>query len=1232
MPDGSIFGNQDENQTNENTANNGNQNESNNPTLAYLRHIQNSVDEILQNTKSMSQTDASTMFQSRDDFERSSSRTTRKTASAREKRSSNLFGKTDVIGDFTDAFEQQILEGLFGSDFKENISETMNEFADSLGMELKDVPEALGKEFGKNVLSKFKDTDFGNDVMSKFQEWKDRQIKEFKDIYQSGVDNYWKNHDGREEAERAAETAKERRKSAEQENSEFRDVSQYSNMSNPYNLERFFQNQSEVGKQDDVPIQDFNLNDLQIYADSVTLITDTFKDTSSMASMQAESDESESALDTLLNLTYGEDESGDSLQDTLKDMMDGSDKHSNNTIGDMAGNVVGDMAGDAIGNAAGNVIGNAAGDALGGAVGGSAAGAAIEGITGMLTKAVPMLGTAVVTLTALDMASDIVAKTLQWTVAPALEGLSSLTESVARSFQRSNESAERNVKLANERFQADVKSMIEEPFKILEEAAQNVYDAWDNNIRLINGTQGYTKEDLQSLMASYSQRLRDDGLSSVVPATDLTESLSKVLESGLSGKIAEEFAYQATILGAAIPSQDFFSYASTYASIAANAVQVGMDQTSAIEYANTQLQDFASNLLYSSRQLSGGFTTGLQNAQELFDQSVKIAQASGTNNASAISSAMTAVSSVVGAVAPDLASSITDAIYNAAVGGNSSEIVALRSLAGINASNTEFLKQLANDPQSVFIDLFDRLGDLQKMSEDNYMEVAEGLSSIFGISMDAFARVDFNALADAISNMNTNTASLEENLKLLASGETTTSKESLKIQQINEYLIDEGLAYVMDNEVARAIQQHMWDEQLAREIMEATYAIELKGSALEFLEGIRHTVDNIMTILNPFNLVDKLTDVIQTADDAQELTADVKTLLETGKVGTGNSQDLYNLTTTNKDLNLTTDIITLMGGKSAYNSSDAILDSISAVTGILGLSSTKIGSMSDSLNQAVISGIDSAMKTYRDSSVDSMYSWNMQVGKSISSYLATSTPSGSSVGSYAGNVAQSSTEAAKEATKGKIDRMLDEEYINKFVEENKTYSDWAATAKNFGISDLSKALQDVGYSEEQVRARFQSGQANYAASKTAERYAREEVFWDNTEAYLVELNEHAIELIDLQTYANEVMDAIYAKEVQFYNAWVDYFVKHTAYTNAYDHSTVSKVQSAEKGKSQDAVYALAEALTKNSVDLLDPTIQTNALLSQILVVVNAIMQQNNESSTGTSLPDALSALAMGLVK
>ena len=115
------------------------------------------------------------------------------------------------------------------------------------------------------------------------------------------------------------------------------------------------------------------------------------------------------------------------------------------------------------------------------------------------------------------------------------------------------------VELGNERFYNDVKSMmIEEPFNILEDAANEVYNAWDNVVREINGTQGYTKDDLQSLLGSYSQRLREEGLSSAVSSVDIIESLTKVLDSGLSGKAAEEFAYLATILNAAIPNQDFF--------------------------------------------------------------------------------------------------------------------------------------------------------------------------------------------------------------------------------------------------------------------------------------------------------------------------------------------------------------------------------------------------------------------------------------------------------------------------------------------------------------------------------------------------------------------------------------------------------------------------------------------------------------------------------------------------
>lgn len=907
----------------------------------------------------------------------------------------------------------------------------------------------------------------------------------------------------------------------------------------------------------------------------------------------------------------------DKAADSVKDFISG------------AGSKVDDVASAAgMASKAGSTAANAAGASK--VLSGLGAGA--KAALGPLSALGPQALAAGAALVAIDLASEAVVKVLKWTFAPALESAAKFGETLGNTFDRANDESERNLRLANERFQADVESIIREPFEILKDAAQEVYDAWDKNVRLINGTQGYTKSDLQDLLASFSQRLRDEGLSSVVSSVDITESLAKVLESGLSGKAAEEFAYQATVLGAAIPNQDFYNYASTYASIVANATQAGMDQASALKYANEQLQAFASNVLYSSRVLSNGVTTGLQDAQKLFEQATQIAQAAGTNNSAQISSVLTAVSSYVGGVAPDLASSLTDAIYKAATGGNSSEIVALRSLAGINASNTEFLRQLAQDPQAVFSELFQNLGDMQKMSEDNYMEVAEGLSQIFGVSMDAFARIDFNQLATAISNMNTSTASLEENLKLLASGETTTNQEQLRMQQINKYLIDEGLSYVMDNEVARAIQQHMWDEQIARELMDAQYAVELKGDALEFLEGIRHTIDNIMTILNPFKLVGKLVDVVKTADDAKELTADIQGVLEAGKVGEGNQAELMNLITRNRDLNLTPDIITLLGGTSQYNSPDTFLDALGALTSLsAGANSLADPDVFYGLKQSAFDAIKTGMNQSKVESPSSVYSWGASVGKSIATYLSSSVPSGTAVGSSMGNVAQSSSDAAKARNKANIDRMLDEDYMQRYIEDG-TYEEWKATSKNFGIADFEKALEDAGYTEETVKARFQSGEANEAARKQAERYQREELFWDNTEAYLVELNEHALEMIDLQTYANEMLDTIYAKETEFYDAWVDYFVKHTAYSAAYDHTDVSRVQREEVGKSSDAVYALAEALTKNSVDLLDPTIQTNALLSQILLVVNAIMQQNNKAGSGTSLPDALEALATGLVK
>ena len=49
-----------------------------------------------------------------------------------------------------------------------------------------------------------------------------------------------------------------------------------------------------------------------------------------------------------------------------------------------------------------------------------------------------------------------------------------------------------------------------------------------------------------------------------------------------------------------------------------------MSQAEAIEYANSQLKTFASEVLYASRNLAGGFSTGLKDAQSPFEDSVRL--------------------------------------------------------------------------------------------------------------------------------------------------------------------------------------------------------------------------------------------------------------------------------------------------------------------------------------------------------------------------------------------------------------------------------------------------------------------------------------------------------------------------------------------------------------------------------------------------------------------------------
>ena len=412
-------------------------------------------------------------------------------------------------------------------------------------------------------------------------------------------------------------------------------------------------------------------------------------------------------------------------------------------------------------------------------------------------------------------------------------------------------------------------------------------------------------------------------------------------------------------------------------------------------------------------------------------------------------------------------------------------------------------------------------------------------------------------------------------------------------------MIENGLAYVMDNEAAREIQKHMWDEQLAREMQQSTYAVEIRGAVIDLLTGIKNTGLNL---LNLFARMVSTTSLITNTVDAIKQPKDLKAMLEKGAVGT-NQKALQNLLTTGKDLKLTGSLLTVM-------------DKTSSLLG-------NYQSMQNASTKSLSSALGSAIRSSLNQNVSTRYNWNT-VGKSF--YNSMSNAISSSQHTPASSLSSNyDPEAAKNAqTAARLDRMIST--MDKYVQEGKSYNEWKSSAKQYGIADFSSAVKDAGYEETNLQDMFQTSQTNQSVQEAIRRDKREEQFWDNMEAY-------TLQFIDLvQNVTNKWLEDIYNANQKWYNDWVNYWIKHTQYSAAYDHSSVLKVQQKEKSKSQDAVYALAEALTKNANDLLDPTVQTNAILAQILIVVNAIMQQNDKATekAGSSLPDTLSALAMGL--
>lgn len=971
-----------------------------------------------------------------------------------------------------------------------------------------------------------------------------------------------------------------------------------------------------------------------------------------------------------------------------------------------------------------NILGKGAGSAISGSLqkaasgGGGSTGSALAGMSQSAAADKMFASFSKYAASAAVVAAVIVAayKMLK----PLLSGISEIIKTWGKAFTREEDIRKKRLENAKQRVEKDLNWLAEEPFNILMNAAKRWEETWDANLAKISLTQGYTKEDVYDLYEATSSRLINEGLGSVIPATDVINNLGSILESGLSGRVAEEFAYQATKLSAAIPTENFIGYSSIYAQLAADAISKGQSEAEALEYANRELETFASNLLYSSRTLTGGFTSGLKDAQSLFKDAVNISQSAKTYNAAEISGTLTAVSGVIGAIAPDLASSIVQNVVNAAVGGNSDTIVALRSLAGINAGNTSFLQTLANDPQQLFVTIFKNLANMQNMSPANYMEVAEGLSSVFGVDMQAFARVDFNYLANKLAEMSVNTSSLDENMYMLQTGEATMSSEQLKLQEINNRILDEGLAYVIDSEAGRMVQEHMWQEQIANQLATNEFTVSIQGAALTYLEGLRGTVANILNFLNPIGFLAKgIGDYLIADEERVAANKDLAAILEKGAVGT-NASAFRNLMTTGQDLGLVRPLIELMGGTSSldsgiYSRMSEAVNSVAQTAAIwTSPAALAVGLITEGLtdngiysgaswNAAIdsVGGLDSSLPgvkgvsntrgylsgLYGNRSYGSLYS-GFSVGKS-----ALSNTSGSARSLPA--LERTAAEMAVEVASGQSRQQL-QDFIAGMAEASKTMS-WSAykgTARDFGIADFDQLLSDLGVSEESLKSYFESNEARHGATaeqarKDDEQSFRDEnrKFWDyasgsggvfqtamwlpflndnfkpffdpagryDTRMDLVDASLSSIQLkeddiiarlgdnteftvISVLSAINKQIDETFVRSGSEFQKCLADWTRYIKATSSYKEEISlaqawNDVNRAEGTKQNETLLALANAMNVFSADelkKLDPQMQANALLGEIVILLQTMVQQNNTQAGGLSLIDTMSALGFGI--
>lgn len=428
-----------------------------------------------------------------------------------------------------------------------------------------------------------------------------------------------------------------------------------------------------------------------------------------------------------------------------------------------------------------------------------------------------------------------------------------------------------------DKIEQDVKDMSTYALDIYQTSADKIYSAWDKNLGQVSATMGYTKEAINTLQDQVAQRLQAEGYSTSINAADFLDELSRVLNANLNDTLAEAFATQSLILEKAVPEIDLTSMAAEFGAIYTGAQREGKDAESVMIEAMNQVAGAVKAIEETTdgnNQFIRQVPAYLQQAQTI------VARAGGSvDNVAALTTQMMAAEGPLAALAPQL-SGFTGELINILTQQNDSTAVALRAImhdinSEIGISATDFMTSFMEDTQGTLVTAFEAIDQFIERNESPAarQEFLTAMESIFGISGDKLAQLDFGYLSEQLAQTNAsmNTSALLEAEALVQSGETTTLEEQLVANTSNMLLAQNSIRDTLDNAIMRKLEKNEIQMERSIRMSMQTQVVNFAEETMSFFTKLKDIMVDLLDPLGIFKMANSAISIAtETAMEAAE--------------------------------------------------------------------------------------------------------------------------------------------------------------------------------------------------------------------------------------------------------------------------------------------------------------------------------------------------------------------------